>query len=143
MYSLYCLPSFYLHLLIPTPTEDQNPKPLLIETQRCYKLRLLFLPPSLPLVLARSCTLFLQFCRVYLSFLAAVPHSAAFPFVIRSECRRVFRHFVGNEILLLFISRSNETRGGMGRLRRRKQQSEGRCCTCALYPLCVHIFARS
>lgn len=34
-------------------SKDQNPKPLLIETQRCYKLRLLFLPPSLPLALAQ------------------------------------------------------------------------------------------
>ncbi len=40
---LSCEQSFYLHSLIPIPAQDQNPKPLLIETQRCYKRRLLFL----------------------------------------------------------------------------------------------------
>lgn len=56
--------TFYLHLLIPTPTQDQNPKPLLIETQWCYKLRLLFLPPfHSHSSWHSSCTVVPQFCR--------------------------------------------------------------------------------
>ena len=70
---------FYLRLLILTPARDQKPKPLLIETQRCYKLRLLFLPPPLPLVLARLLHIFLPAVPSSISAVLAVfPHSVAF-----------------------------------------------------------------
>lgn len=71
---------FYLRLLILTPARDQKPKPLLIETQRCYKLRLLFLPPPLPLVLARLLHIFFlpAVPSSIFAFLAVIPHSVAF-----------------------------------------------------------------